>query len=169
MKGKKLAVFVVIATIMMFSTAAMAWDNDHGCSLYLLQGKYTYSGQGFTLFSAPPPTGFPFLPVSDYVAFSLAGTVAFDGHGNLTSFDFSSLGGGAFARTGTGTYAVDTTKPGFCGFSGTWTFSAVATPPPFGLPPITLHFYAAPSPESSVLNMVITDPGVIFSSPLYKQ
>ncbi len=166
MKGnsKKLALFLSIAAIAMFSTAAMAWDNDHACSPHLLHGKFIYGGQGFTLFT-PPPTGIPFDQISDYVPSSLAGTVTFDGDGNLTSFDFANLGGGGFPRTGTGTYAVDTTNPEFCAFNATWTFSSTA----FGLPPITLHFYMVRGLNGSVVNVVSTDPGNIFFGPFYKQ
>ena len=131
--------------ILGFSPKALAHDNDTElqktrCSLHLLHGKFIYGGQGFTLF-APPTLVPPFDLVSAYTPFALAGTVTFDGNGNLTSFDFANLGPGGFGRTGAGTYAVDTTNPGFCGFSATWTFTSS---PPNGLPPITTHFYMVP-------------------------
>ena len=138
-------------------------QNGNSC-FSALQGNYVYGGQGLTLF-ATPPTGIPFDPISNYVPFSMSGTVTFDGQGNLTSLDFMNLGGGGFSRTGAGTYGVDTTKPGYCAYDVTWTF----TPTAFGLPPMTLHMYMVPGLNGSVVNAVVTDAGPIWSGPLNKQ
>jgi len=140
-----------------------AWEHQDSC-LSLLNGNFTYGFQGFTLF-APPPTGIPFDQISAYVPFSMAGTVTFDGHGKLTSLDFANLGGGGFPRTGSGTYAFDTTNPNYCSFNATWTFTSNA----FGLPPITLHFYLVPGLDGKVVAWVVTDPGTISSGLLQRQ
>ena len=53
MKGniKKLSVFVIIAAIAMFSTAAMAWDDEHNWNKGI-QGKYAFIGSGACLMAA---------------------------------------------------------------------------------------------------------------------
>ncbi len=56
MKGnnKNLVVFLMIATIIMFSAAAIAWDDDHDWNKSI-EGKYAFAGVDFCFFA---PGGF---------------------------------------------------------------------------------------------------------------
>jgi hypothetical protein len=86
MKGnsKKLAVFVMIAAITMFSAAAIAWDGNH-----LIQGDYAVTGFNNCLFGIgnfSEDAGTFYLtdpPLQVQNGFSaLEGILTFDGHGN---------------------------------------------------------------------------------------
>ena len=91
MKGnsKKLAVFVMIAAITMFSADAIAWDRT-----YLIQGDYAVTGfnnclfgiGGFSETTGPnPPAGILYLtdlqPLQNGFG-ALEAIMTFDGHGN---------------------------------------------------------------------------------------
>jgi hypothetical protein len=86
MKGsmKKLAVFVMIAAITMFSAAAIAWDRT-----YLIQGDYAVTGFNNCLFAFngfSESAGTFYIPSGDPLwqnGFgSLEAIMTFDGHGN---------------------------------------------------------------------------------------
>jgi hypothetical protein len=86
MKGnsKKLAVFVMIAAITMFSAAAIAWDRTH-----LIQGDYAVTGFNNCLFAFngfSESAGTFYIPSGDPLwqnAFgALEAIMTFDGHGN---------------------------------------------------------------------------------------
>jgi len=91
MKGnsKKLAVFVMIAAITMFSAAATAWDGDNYWN-YLIRGDYAVTGFNNCLFAfngfKGEGTGTFYIPSEDPLwqnGFgSLEAIMTFDGHGN---------------------------------------------------------------------------------------
>ncbi len=86
MKGnsKKLAVFVMIAAITMFSAAAIAWDRTH-----LIQGDYALTGFNNCLFAFngfSESGGTFYIPSGDPMwqngSGALEAIMTFDGHGN---------------------------------------------------------------------------------------
>ena len=134
---------------------AMAANKDCGCNVALLQGSFSYAAQALTLAGpVTPPDTFNLIGVYTPVAF--AGTVSFDGKGNLHGVDVINFGWGGIPRTYTGTYAVvdATAKPKDCAFIATFTDS-------IGDPPSDLYIVLAS--EGTIVELVSTDPNLILT------
>jgi len=133
----------------------LAQDKDCGCSVALLQGSFSYALQALTLAGpVTPPDTFNLIGVYTPVAF--AGTVSFDGKGNLHGVDVINFGWGGIPRTYKGIYAVvdATAKPTDCAFIATFTDS-------IGDPPSDLFMVLAS--EGKTLELVVTDPNLILT------
>ena len=147
------------ASVMVLSLTAVvpkAFADNHeqnSCTVELLKGTFGYAAQALTLF--PPPTVLPTAPapIGGYAPFAFAGTITFDGHGNLHGADVVNLGFGGIPRTYTGTYSIvdSTAKHRDCAFVSTFADSLHNT----------VHTYMVLVRDGQALKLVNTDPGFV--------
>ena len=146
--------FVIVLGLTVVVPKALADNHENNsCDVELLEGTFGYAAQALTLF---PPPSVP-LPaptaISGYAPFAFAGTITFDGRGNLHGVDVVNLGFGGIPRTYTGTYSVvnSTAKRRDCAFVSTFTDSLHNT----------VHTYMVLVRGGRAVKLVNTDPGFV--------
>ncbi len=149
-----IAAFVIVLGLTAVVPKAFADNHEqNSCNVELLEGTFGYAAQALTLF--PPPSVPPSAPtpISGYAPFAFAGTISFDGHGNLHGADVVNLGFGGIPRTYTGTYSVvdSTAKRRDCAFVSTFSDSLGNT----------VHTYMVLVRDGQALKLVNTDPGFV--------
>ncbi len=134
---------------------ASAEDNKGGvCSVAVLEGNFGYGYQAL-IFVGPTTPPWTFNPIGVYTPVSLAGTISFDGNGNVYGVDSINFGWGGIPRTYQGTYQV--VDPGAsrqaCAFTTTFTDSLG----------FTHDLYMVLALDNEALELVNTDANVVLS------
>jgi len=153
------AIILALASLTAVAPKAFAdhFPDHERCGLQLLEGSFGYAGQSFAATTSIEI----FLTTDMYSPFALAGTISFDGKGNLTGADVVNLGSGGITRTYTGTYSVidATASRQNCAFTSTFTV-VYGTAVPSGTP-TTLNLYMVLARDGNVVELVETDPGFV--------
>jgi hypothetical protein len=134
----------VVALALSFAPAAKA--DDKGCSNATLRGSFAFKGTGVIISPA-------------FVAGPLATVLSlnFDGAGVATSgFGVTSQNGNIGPQTETGTYSVSNDCTG--------TFVMLISPGGF-----TAHYLFVIADSGNELQIICTDPGVVFSATARRQ
>jgi hypothetical protein len=150
-----LASIIAVGFCIVVPTALAKDDGVGGCSVALLQGSFGYGYQALVLIGPTTPPG-TFNLIGGYTPVSLAGTISFDGKGNVYGVDSINFGWGGIPRTYAGTYTVvdPTAKPKNCAFTTTFLDS-------LGDPPDNLYMVLAL--DGQALELVNTNPNVFLS------
>ena len=133
-----------IATIAV-AIAPTAKAADKGCSNASLAGTFSQKNAGSVI--SPAAMAGPLANV---------GTLTFDGSGGVTGAVSKSLNGNIGSSTQTGTYEVNPDCTG--------TFMVLISPAGF-----TSHYFFVIDDSGSELQMICTDPGVVFSGTARRQ
>jgi len=161
-----LTLVIILALASLTAVVPKALAGNHApesCSVELLEGTFAYSGQSFASLTTPAL----FNPIGVYGPFSLAGTMSFDGKGNVTGVEVINFGSGGLPSTFAGTYTVvdPAAKANECAFTTTFssTFASPPAPPGFALPPDTLYMVLAD--HGKVIEFINLNPGLILAFP----
>jgi hypothetical protein len=128
------------------SMAPAAKAADKGCSNATLQGTFAFNGTGFII--SPAVVAGPLANVN---------TLTFDGNGGATSpTGIQSQNGNISSVTEAGTYKVNSDCTG--------TYMVLITPGGF-----TAHYLFVIDQSVSELQIICTDPGVVFSGTARRQ
>ena len=141
---------ILLLVVAMASAQTQPVTVIDGCTVELLEGSFGYAVQALTLLG--PPATQPSL-IGAYTPLAFAGTVSFDGKGNLHGADMVNSGFGGIPRTFTGTYGVfdPTAKRKDCAFTSTFTDTLGNT----------IHTYMVVVRDGKVLKLVNTDPNFV--------